>query len=334
MFSDNDTAPTAAETYYDYDSDLDSDPAFEYPNSTSVNTFNAAQDAHVVQRSATQGSMPTGPLNKGNSAHENVMQDAHAVTRSATQGSMPIGPLTKGNSFKEIDVDKLRKLSTKWKAESLLVNPGFDEAGRDPTNMSTIEYYQQRDALTTELLKSQPESFGYQNLNGINVICKFVSSDDFRIVLTHEMLQNIVKWYHHVTVHATGAQTLLQTMNRLYYHPKLSTTISHVTSTCKTCKHNKKHSRQYGFLAARQAISSPWNEVHIDTIGPWSFKAATKTSPKTYKFYALTCIDPVTNLVELKRHDLNVSVPGDIDEQPAQPKGPTAKLSWKAFNEQ
>jgi len=69
------------------------------------------------------------------------MCDAHPVTtQSATKGCMPHGPLHKGYDFKEIDVDQLRKLSTMWKAEGLLVNPGFDEAGRDPTNMNTIQY--------------------------------------------------------------------------------------------------------------------------------------------------------------------------------------------------
>jgi len=74
--------------------------------------------------------------------------------------------------------------------------------------------------------------------------------------------------------------------------------------------------------------------VHINTIGPWTFKAAIGTMPKTYTFYALTCIDPVTNLVELKRHDLNVNLPNGGDHTPAQLKAPTAAMSRKAFNEE
>jgi len=74
--------------------------------------------------------------------------------------------------------------------------------------------------------------------------------------------------------------------------------------------------------------------VHVNTIGPWTFKAAIGRIPKTYTFYGLTCIDPVTNLVELKRHDLNVNLPNDGDKTLAQPKAPTAAMSWKAFNKE
>jgi hypothetical protein len=42
-----------------------------------------------------------------------------------------------------------------------------------------------------------------------------------------------------------------------------------------------------------------WEEVHIDLIGPW----AIKIGEQNIEFNALTCIDPVTNLVELVRID-------------------------------
>ena len=310
--SDDDTATTAAETYFDYDSDSDSLSPYDFPSDPLIPSYTSYDP------------LPANPLH-----------DAHPVTtRSATRGYMPQRPLAKGDDFKAIDIDQLRKLSTTWTAESLLVNPDFDEAGRDPTNMNTVRYYQQRDDAVKQLPVNKPDEFSVMNLNGTDVICKYESENDFLIVLTTEMLEPLVRWYHSVTVHATGAQTLLHTMKRLYYHPKLSATIHAVTSSCKTCKITKKASRQYGLLSPRHAVTAPWNEVHIDTIGPWHFKAAIGTIPKTYTFYALTCIDPVTNLVELKRHDLNVSLPDDGDGPPAQPKAPTAALSWKAFSEQ
>jgi len=132
------------------------------------------------------------------------MCDAHPVTtRSATQGRMPHGPLHKDNDFKEIDVDQLRKLSTTWKAEGLLVNPGFDEAGRDPTNMNTLQYYQQHDDAVKELVLTKPDEYGIMNLNGTDVICKYESDDDFRIVISTEMLKPLVRWHHTVTAQST-----------------------------------------------------------------------------------------------------------------------------------
>ena len=53
--------------------------------------------------------------------------------------------------------------------------------------------------------------------------------------------------------------------------------------------------RQYGLLAHRDANLFPWNDVHVDTTGPSSIKVNGIDS--TYQ--ALTCIDPVYNLLEI-----------------------------------
>ena len=52
---------------------------------------------------------------------------------------------------------------------------------------------------------------------------------------------------------------------------------------------------QYGELAPREALAVPWQEIHVDTIGPWMIKLR----GQSIKFMALTTIDPVTNLLEL-----------------------------------
>jgi len=225
----DDTVTTADETCFDYNSDSDSDSMspFEYPSYPPLPTL-PPHDVHPMSHT----------------------DDAHPVTtRSATRGSIPRGPLHKGNDFKEIDIDQLRKLSTTWKAEGVLVNPNFDEAGRDPT--TTIRYYQQRDDAAKQLALTNPDEFGIINLNSADVICKHESDDDFCLVLTTEMLKLLVHWCHTVTVHATGTQTLLHAMKQPCYHKKLTATLNPVTSSCATCKISKKTSQQYGLL-------SPW----------------------------------------------------------------------------
>ena len=268
---------TAAETYFDHDSDSNSDSMspFNYPSDPPLPTL-PTHDAHPMSHT----------------------HDAHPMTtQSATRGSIPHGPLHKGNDFKEIDVDQLRKLSTTWKAEGLLVNPNFDEAGQDLANMTAVHYYQQRDDAVKRLALTNPDEFGIMNLNGTDVICKYESGDDFRLVLTTEMLEPLVRWYHTVTVHATGAQTLLHTMKRLCYHKKLTATINAVTSSCATCKISKKTSWQCGLLSPRHTVAVPWNEVHIDTFGPWTFKAAIGTSPRpTPSTHSLASIPSLTFL--------------------------------------
>ena len=51
----------------------------------------------------------------------------------------------------------------------------------------------------------------------------------------------------------------------------------------------------YGKLPLQQANVAPWNGVCVGLICPWKLV----TSNDEYIFSALTCIDPITNIVEL-----------------------------------
>ena len=41
----------------------------------------------------------------------------------------------------------------------------------------------------------------------------------------------------------------------------------------------------------------PWDKIAVDLIGPWKIKVKNRT----FVFNALTCVNPVTNLVEIIR---------------------------------
>ena len=56
--------------------------------------------------------------------------------------------------------------------------------------------------------------------------------------------------------------------------------------------------KPYGHLAPRNAPIIPWSEVHVDCIRPWKVSLPDNN---TIQFYALMCIDPVTNLIEILR---------------------------------
>jgi len=61
----------------------------------------------------------------------------------------------------------------------------------------------------------------------------------------------------------------------------------------------KRASRQYGDLTPREAVASPWQEIHCDTIGNWEIELRASRRVQMLKFKALTIIDPATNLVEI-----------------------------------
>ena len=54
--------------------------------------------------------------------------------------------------------------------------------------------------------------------------------------------------------------------------------------------------QEYGHLAPRYIKVTPWNEVQVDCVGPWTI---TSNDEAEFVFSVLTCIDPVINLVDI-----------------------------------
>jgi len=179
-------------------------------------------------------------------------------------------------------------------ADCLLEYPTFDPEGRSPFHFETIRHYQQ----LSEPLKQQLNSGLYRlrRFGNTDLICQLEQYGD-RIILSDEMLPRLVRWYHLATAHIEGINRLEATIGRHFYHPALRQEIQRQISVCHSCQINKRGGYQYGELAPREAIVSPWQEVHVDTIGPWKIKV----NGVPFEFRAQTCIDPVTNLLEVNR---------------------------------
>jgi transposase InsO family protein len=84
-----------------------------------------------------------------------------------------------------------------------------------------------------------------------------------------------------------------------FYHPDLRNKVESVVTSCDTCQRQKLQGRTYGEAPPREASAHPWREIAVDTIGPWTLEVG----GHSIEFRALTIIDMVTNLVELKRLD-------------------------------
>ena len=100
-----------------------------------------------------------------------------------------------------------------------------------------------------------------------------------------------------MTVHSTGMDKLEALIRLHFYHPQLCKECRHVISKCQICPQVCTSSRPAGQLAPCSAPILPWSEVHVDFIGPWTVTV----NKQKMTFDALTCIDPVTNLIEIVR---------------------------------
>ena len=184
--------------------------------------------------------------------------------------------------------------------DTFLFYPRLDSQNRHPFHFSTIHMYQQQDPSLLALAKSEPRLFA-QQLGGYPIICHRENTQPnsaWRICIPDALLDRLVQWYHLSTNHQEGMDRLEASIRRNWSHPRLRQAVRNLCTACPICPRVRVNHIAYGSLAPRDAPISPWSEVHVDSIGPWTVTV----NNQELKFYALTMIDPVTNLIEIVRY--------------------------------
>ncbi len=143
--------------------------------------------------------------------------------------------------------------------------------------------------------------------NNVQLICQLRPDKPWRICIPTVMVDDIIRWYHLVLGHCgivrlhvlghCGTIHLHQTIATHFVHPFLKDRIERIVKSCDTCLRSKLPGAGYGLLPPREATLVPWYEVAVDLIGPWTISV----HGVDIEFNALTCIDPVSNIVELVR---------------------------------
>jgi transposase InsO family protein len=181
--------------------------------------------------------------------------------------------------------------------ECLLNVPLEPEPIINPVNYIHLHEVQQQQPALWNLPQVHPDRYSYQQFGNVNLVCYRIPLEhNWKIFVPDALLHRLVRWYHSVLCHA-GINNLHQTLSMVYHHPQLHATVEKWCRECPTCQRYKLMGPGYGYLAPREARTQPWYEVAVDTIGPWEIVI----DGETHKFYALTIIDTVTNLVELTR---------------------------------
>ena len=67
---------------------------------------------------------------------------------------------------------------------------------------------------------------------------------------------------------------------------------------CHVCQVNKKQTKKYGHLPAKEADIEPWDKLCVDLIGPYTIKQKGKAS---LNLWCVTMIDPATGWFEVKQ---------------------------------
>jgi hypothetical protein len=163
-----------------------------------------------------------------------------------------------------------------------------------PVSLSRIAQHQQTDQLLMHHHLQNQAKFPIKTINGEALICYSPtnSPNDWRICIPQALIQDTLRWYHLVLV---GTDRLYSTIKRRFYLPNLRNLCN--TLVCDACQPFKLPGRGYGHLATREVKLVSWDTVCVDLIGPWQIQV----NGQVVKYQALTCIDPVTNLVEMIR---------------------------------
>jgi transposase InsO family protein len=181
--------------------------------------------------------------------------------------------------------------------DSYLALPTLAPNQRSPLDFEWMQQQQQQDNELQQLMTRRPNEYIRRDFTDTVSLITYVKpgndpNREWKICLTEPMLLPMVRWYHIFLGHV-GQTRLLNTLNMRYHHQYLRRTITNFN--CEACQFHKVGGRPYGHLGARDVDGTPWREVCVDLIGPWTVQV----HGRVYEFDALTSIDPVTNLTEI-----------------------------------
>ena len=80
------------------------------------------------------------------------------------------------------------------------------------------------------------------------------------------------------------------------YWMGLRSTIQACVKNCRSCQTNKRQKHKYGKLPAKLAITTPWEALCVNLIGPYTLKGKDGT---IIDFMCLTMIDPFSSWFEI-----------------------------------
>jgi hypothetical protein len=111
-------------------------------------------------------------------------------------------------------------------------------------------------------------------------------------------------WYHHY-LQPPGHTRLEETMNAALYWTGMQTTIRSITKSCKSCQVNKRCTLKYGHLPSKIVISTPWDALCVNLVGPYTLKGKDGSA---IDFMVLTMINPTSSWFQIMELSLLIQL--------------------------
>jgi hypothetical protein len=157
-----------------------------------------------------------------------------------------------------------------------------------PITVKEIAEVQKNDKMLKTLAKS--DKYETHLIDNTKVLCK-----DGKLVIPKALQKQVVQWYYHYLQHP-GHTRLEETLRAAMYWKSMRTSIRSYVKKCQSCQINKRRKLKYGKLPTKLVISTPWEALCVDLIGPYTLKGKDGTQ---IDFMCLTMIDPASSWFEI-----------------------------------
>jgi len=175
----------------------------------------------------------------------------------------------------------------------------FDAAVDYPLHLETLAMKQATDDFLAIALQHQPPAYVATKKEGHTI---YVCQTTAAIYVPASLRAALLEWYHTNLQHP-GIKRMQATVKTNFYWPGIDAAITKLVQTCDVCQQCKITAvKKYGKipLPAHHKLS-PWEEVHVDLIGPWDVRynsSATPGKSTVEKIMALTIMDKATGWPE------------------------------------
>jgi hypothetical protein len=163
-----------------------------------------------------------------------------------------------------------------------------DEEEIYPLTVIEIAAEQQHDKAIKQLKTS--DKYKVLLIEDTSVLCR-----DGKLVIPKSLQHRAVSWYHHYLQHP-GHSRLEETMKAAMYWTGMRNTVRSYVKKCHSCQTNKRRKLKYGKLPTKIAVTTPWEALCVDLVGPYTLKGKDGTQ---IDFMCLTMIDPASSWFEI-----------------------------------
>ena len=163
-----------------------------------------------------------------------------------------------------------------------------DEEEIYPLTVKEIAAEQQHDKAIKQLKTS--EKYKVLLIEDTSVLCR-----DGKLVIPKSLQHRAVSWYHHY-LQQPGHSRLEETIKAAMYWTGMRNTVRSYVKKCHSCQTNKRRKLKYGKLPTKIAVTTPWEALCVDLVGPYTLKGKDGTQ---IDFMCLTMIDPASSWFEI-----------------------------------